>query len=325
MRWPQWKNRLIELVSNASSQPDITRVWEVMRDVAYAAVRTAPSRTAPKALNDTAALPSGAQFEVDAIATGESIGGNNLWAHMAPPNDLGFIHTSIVAPVAQPPSSVIPAVPYTLDETSPVLGPASVQEAQVAAFIKRKGTLYSSVSVDEIVSLYAQTCHDAGVNLVWPMAQLDLEASAQQAGGKWYALSSWWALRPRRNGCGYGVTGRHSQTSPSERVKLVDGVAFPTWAQCDDGTWVEGISFPSWELSAWAHVGRLLAYVLKPGEGDPCQQELIAFALGIRPLAPQHRGTNPAIRSLQGRWAADPEYIEKLLERANALMSFRDK
>ena len=73
--------------------------------------------------------------------TGEAIGGNNLWVHMAPPNDLGFIHTSIVAPVAQPPTSVTPTVPYTLDETSLVLGPASVQEAQVATFIKCKGTL----------------------------------------------------------------------------------------------------------------------------------------------------------------------------------------
>ena len=46
-----------------------------------------------------------------------------------------------------------------------------------------------AVSVDEIVSLYAQTYHDAGVNLVWPMAWLDLDTGAQQAGGKWYVLS----------------------------------------------------------------------------------------------------------------------------------------
>lgn len=106
-------------------------------------------------------------------------------------------------------------------------------------------------------------------------------------------LTAWWAERPRRNPAGIGVTGRSAPAEPARGA----------WAW-DGERWKEGCSFLSWADHAIpAHVGRVLAYALAPGQGTDAQQALIAQALGVRPLPARFRGAAPTWEGLNGRWA----------------------
>jgi hypothetical protein len=104
-------------------------------------------------------------------------------------------------------------------------------------------------------------------------------------------LCSFWSQPPRHNMAGIGVTG-------------------------DPG---KGVSFPSAHVGVRAQLGRLLAYALKPGTETPSQRSLIEEALNFRPLPPDRRGVAPTLAGLAGpgRWAADPQYADKIARIAN--------
>lgn len=98
-----------------------------------------------------------------------------------------------------------------------------------------------------------------GVDPVVAIAQMAHETGA---------LTSWWSARPRRNPAGIGVTG-------------VPGA---------------GVSFATWEHDAIpAHLGRLLAYAVKPADRTPDQQAAVDRALAYRPLPAALHGSAPMI------------------------------
>ena len=80
-----------------------------------------------------------------------------------------------------------------------------------------------------------------------------------------------------------------------------------------------GVSFPTATEGVRAHIGRLLAYAVKKGTETPGQSSLIAEALSFRPLPDDHRGVATTLTGLAGpgRWAADPQYADKIARLAN--------
>jgi hypothetical protein len=81
----------------------------------------------------------------------------------------------------------------------------------------------------------------------------------------------------------------------------------------------KGVSFPSAHVGVRAQLGRLLAYALKSGAETPGQRSLIEEALSFRDLPSDHRGVAPTLAGLAGpgRWAADPQYADKISRVAN--------
>jgi len=104
-------------------------------------------------------------------------------------------------------------------------------------------------------------------------------------------LTSFWSQRPRRNFAGIGVTG-------------------------EDGM---GNKFPSLTAGIRAHTGRLLAYVLPAGTGNPAQTALITEALAARDLPADRRGVAPTLAGLSGKWAMDTGYAAKVAAVANQI------
>lgn len=110
-------------------------------------------------------------------------------------------------------------------------------------------------------------------------------------------FSSWWALRPRRNPAGIGVTGQSSRTAPHpEEINK--------WAYDQEvKLWKFGLSFPSWQVSALAHMGRLCAYATKPSERTTTQHQIVNQALMMRSLPLALQGSAPVLFGLNGKWA----------------------
>jgi hypothetical protein len=84
--------------------------------------------------------------------------------------------------------------------------------------------------------------------------------------------------------------------------------------------WRAGLSFPTWCKHAIpAHVGRLVAYAVPPGNLTEAQRALAEYALSCRPLSDDLRGAAPTLADLVGRWASDEQYAEKLVTWAQRL------
>lgn len=186
--------------------------------------------------------------------------------------------------------------------TTPIIAPATVMPEQAYKAFMRfvpQGTPndapifgdYTPYDVlNVILPAYWVTCDRAGVDFGVALAQAWHETAA-----KGIPFSSWWAQRPRRNPCGFGVTGQVSS-----------GLVMPDrgrWARKGLG-WAEGVSFANWKKEAIpAHVGRLVAYATKPGQRTGAQQELADYALSLRGLPPSYIGAAPTLDGLDGRWA----------------------
>ena len=167
----------------------------------------------------------------------------------------------------------------------PICGPATCTLEQAAALllsVPHPG--YTRMDISVIVGGYFDICARAGVDPCVAIAQLCHETGC---------LTSWWSQRPRRNPAGIGVTGRQAATKPAKG----------TW-QKQNNVWLEGCAFGSWVAeSIPAHVGRLLAYAVKPGDATPAQAALIETALAVRSLPAEYVGAAPTVGGLAGRWA----------------------
>lgn len=183
------------------------------------------------------------------------------------------------------------AQPTTVTSTSTV-SPSSTlmaaprgSEAQVTAYLlARPHGAYSQAEVQAIAADYFTVAGPLGLDPLIAASQM-IEETAH--------LSSFWSQPPRHNMAGIGVTGE-------------PGV---------------GLSFPTATEGIRAQIGRLLAYALKPGAETPGQSSLIAEALSFRPLPDDRRGVAPTLAGLAGpgRWAADPQYAEKIAWLANQI------
>lgn len=167
----------------------------------------------------------------------------------------------------------------------PIVGPATCTLEQAAALllsVPHPG--YTRMDISVIVGGYFDICARGGVDPCVVVAQMAHETGC---------LTSWWSQRPRRNPAGIGVTGREMATKPKAG----------TW-QKQNNVWLEGCAFGGWVAEAIpAHVGRLLAYAVKPDAATPAQAALIETALAVRPLLAEYVGAAPTVGGLAGRWA----------------------
>jgi len=166
----------------------------------------------------------------------------------------------------------------------PICGPATCTPAQAIAYLMQSThPSYTRARVEEIVAGYVEVCGRGGVDLCVAIAQMAHETGS---------LSSWWSAPPRHNPAGIGVTGRASAVQPTRGA----------WER-KGSVWWEGLAFQNWEVATVAHVGRLLAYAVRPEAATPAQAELIEQALAVRPLPASYCGAAPTVGGLGGRWA----------------------
>jgi hypothetical protein len=173
---------------------------------------------------------------------------------------------------------------------SAIVAPARCTEAQALKYmLSRAHTKYTEADIRQtIVPAYFHVCAQGGVDPCVAIAQMIHETGN---------LSSFWSERPQRNPAGLGVTGETRKARPPTGA--------PHWVW--DGTrrlWAYGLSFPTWASHAIpAHVGRLLAYAVKPGDRTRAQAALIDQALDERALPGHYHGIAPTLRKLGGTWA----------------------
>jgi hypothetical protein len=179
------------------------------------------------------------------------------------------------------------AGPGPVSPSSPLMAPPSGSLAQVMAYLlARPHGTYSDADVEAIAGEYFAVASPLGLDPLVAASQM-IEETAH--------LSSFWSQPPRHNMAGIGVTGE-------------DGV---------------GVSFPSATEGVRAQLGRLLAYALKAGTETQAQRGLIQEALAFRDLPSDHRGVAPTLAGLEGpgRWAADPQYANKIAFVANQVIA----
>jgi hypothetical protein len=179
-----------------------------------------------------------------------------------------------------PGSTPPPPAPLTND-TALLALPRATQAQCAAVIMAHEHGEYTAYDVASIVRSYY--AHAAGLDPLIAIAQMCHETGY---------LSSQWAARPNRNPAGIGVTGEAGK----------------------------GLTFATWELSARAHIGRLLAYALPAGQGTAEQQQLFAYALGLRSLPAAYRGSAPVVGGLNGRWAPSSTYTKRILEITKSIM-----
>jgi hypothetical protein len=187
---------------------------------------------------------------------------------------------------APPPASRV----YTAD--SPIMGAAPVSdEALIAAFTLKctaEGSPYGAETEDPIRRAigpaYALECRRAGVDLAIALAQCAHET-------RW--LTSALSQRRDRHGvdlrnpAGIGVNG---DTAPGP----APGFAY----DADRNQYRRVVSFASWDQSVVAHVGRLVAYALPPGQRFGPQVDIADRALRYRDLPIKCHGSAPTLRRL---------------------------
>jgi len=174
----------------------------------------------------------------------------------------------------------------TVSRSSPLMAQPRGSLAQVTAYLlARPHGAYSKADVEAIAGDYFAIASPLGLDPLVAASQM-IEETAH--------LSSFWSQPPRHNMAGIGVTGEPGA----------------------------GVSFPSAQVGIRAQLGRLLAYALKAGTETPGQLSLIEEALSFRPLPSDHRGVAPTLAGLAGpgRWAADPQYADKIAWIANQVI-----
>jgi hypothetical protein len=242
-------------------------------------VYEAPQDGSRVSLNGTGYLQAGTTFQGSVIASG--------WAWHS--SGIGFLPPSTFSAIVRPPT---PAR-ETYTEHSPLTGTTAITAERASAWVVRQGSTYTAGDISLIIGSIWRWAALVGINPVIVLAQCVVETSE---GGK--PFSSWWAQRPRRNGCGFGVTGTSQVALPSPMDVSYLGVTYPRWAARD--VWYEGVSFPSWDVAIRAQVGRLLLYT-QAISGSPDQQNLATFAHALRPLS---AGAQHTVTELQHLGAA---------------------
>jgi hypothetical protein len=129
-----------------------------------------------------------------------------------------------------------------------------------------------------IVRFYVEMSLAGGLDPLVPIAQMVLETGN---------LKSPRSQPPFRNLAGIGVTS--TDAGPDEVPR-----------------------FRSWKAAVTAHVGRLIAYAVPPGQETPQQLALVVPALRARPLSPAVHGRVKTVGGLEGTWATAQGYAKAL-------------
>lgn len=193
-----------------------------------------------------------------------------------------------------------PALGFTAD--SAIIGPRSLPDADViAAFARicrRHGSPYAFEPAQPITGAigpaYARVCNLVGVRLILALAQC-----AHETGWLTAALAQRRDKDGRhlRNPAGIGISENKDRATKHERPGSVydDDVRGYRLVALTGGR----SGFPTWEDDAIpAHIGRLVAYAVRPAERTPTQQTLVDQALGWRELPPRCHGSAPRLLDL---------------------------
>lgn len=181
----------------------------------------------------------------------------------------------------------------SITENTTLLSSPRATAAQARAYIVKRGSVYTPHDLELITGYFWRYGRPAGLDPLLAIAQCIHETSEKDpASGKWWPLSSWWAQRPRRNPAGLGVTGQTRTTQPSDP----EGWEEDTRQQ--PSIWRFGLRFATWEDAARAHIGRLLAYAIAPGNETAAQLTLVNYALSKRSLPANLRGSTHTLKEL---------------------------
>ncbi|HXV35265.1 MAG TPA: N-acetylmuramoyl-L-alanine amidase [Gaiellaceae bacterium] len=129
-----------------------------------------------------------------------------------------------------------------------------------------------------IVRFYVELSTAGGLDPLVPIAQMVLETGN---------LKSPRSQPPFRNLAGIGVTSTDADPAVVPR-------------------------FRNWKAAVTAHVGRLIAYAVPPGQETPEQLALVVPALRARPLSPAVHGHVKNVGGLEGTWATAEGYARAL-------------
>jgi hypothetical protein len=198
----------------------------------------------------------------------------------APP---AFDWPAFVAAVYLEPAAPV-GDPYT--DESPIMGTPRGTEAQAVAWFTKRTKHYSPQAVAQIVNAYRRVGESVGVDWFLALAQSAHETEHWRS-----ALSA----RPIRNSAGIGATGAWSDKPQpgyvwdSDRKQYRACVTFTAWTPEEAQGHVSATE---------AHLGRLLAYALPPGQRFGPQVDLADKALSVRPLPLACHGSAPTLKAL---------------------------
>jgi len=153
---------------------------------------------------------------------------------------------------------------------------------------------YTNVDLQVILASYYVYSQQVGVDAGIAVSQMLLETGN---------LTSWWSQRPRRNPCGYGVTGEQLTHAPLDS----------NWQVKRPGLWVRGYAFTSWDIAAKTHIAHLLCYALKDQQMNKLQLSFSEFSPRKRLLPSNYRGCARTVFDLSTKWAVDPKYGQSIM------------
>ncbi len=192
---------------------------------------------------------------------------------------IAFVIRGIHAWMDAPPAPAITA-------DSPLLGPASGRPEQAVAYIRAQlpaGSEYAG-DVESIMGNYWQLAPPVGLDPFLLAAHCILETDA---------LRAYWAGRPRRNPANLGVP--------------------------DPSNHETGLSFPSWTAAVPAHLGYVLALVLRDDQATAAQQAMLAQYPLLAQVPAEQRGVGGTVGAFARAWSRDPAYANTLVSTANAV------
>lgn len=183
-----------------------------------------------------------------------------------------------------------------ITDASPLFSAATATEAHACSYVEAHGSYYHADAIAEIVGYYWQFAPLVAIDPNKAFAQCIHETSEHYPTphDPYRPLSSWWALRPRRNPAGIGVNGVAQATPPPFADMF-------RWAHDSQRQmYFHGFSFSSWEQSVRMHLGWLLLFGLPAHTGTALQQSLVAETLAFRqvPFLAGLRGTVACLREL---------------------------
>lgn len=184
-----------------------------------------------------------------------------------------------------------------------ILAPTTITIDQCFRYIQmRDHGEYTSTDLQVILATYFAYSQQVGVDAGIAISQMFLETGN---------LTSWWSARPRRNPCGYGVTGEQQLYPPLESG----------WQIKRPGLWVKGYAFFSWDVAIKTHIAHLLCYALKDQNMSKMQLSFSENSPRKHLLPESYRGCARTVFDLSNKWAQNAKYGESIMSFYSRLSS----
>lgn len=184
-------------------------------------------------------------------------------------------------------------------ENSKLVGYKPLNIDRILQHLSRAFVYYNAIDWRNILMAYDNAAKTGNIDPYIVVAQMLKETDWGR---------SWWAMRPRRNPAGLGVTGETTMEIPKNLKE---------WALRNDGSYVRGYSFPSWEVSAMAHIGHLLGYIYQEEALTSAQRSLTD--VDPRRDAILTRGDVKTLQDLDKKWNTTEGYGKSIAAIANAI------